>query len=111
MNLLDRIRRWRVESTRTKAWRQASKDWKAKYPLCAVCNITTTLEAHDCLPYHKLTTKRKNDYDWLMTNFITLCHAEHRSLAHANDPDCLMYQPQIRTLAASVQDYQQYWRR
>lgn len=106
-----KLKRWLVESKRSKAWQQASHDWKVKNPFCAVCAIKTTLEAHDVLPWHKIPDAQSKPYDFWMANFITLCHAEHRSLAHANDPDCLMYQPQIRTLAASVQYYQQYWRR
>lgn len=90
---------------RTPEWNQASSDWKKTHPICALCGHKKPNEAHDVLPYHKLTDAQKHDYAWLMWNFITLDYACHRQLGHCNDPNCMKFNPKIREIAKAVSKY------
>jgi hypothetical protein len=103
-------------SGRTPEWDKASKDYHATHKTCEMCGLSAgslgkldgktgvqaQLECHDKNPYHKLADTQKNDYDFLMTNFICLHHFEHHRIAHAGDPSCLKYLPDIENVAASV---------
>lgn len=104
-------------SGRTPNWERADRDYHAKQQTCEMCggkagpigppfdtqvNNSGHLEAHDVQPYHLLTTEQQNDYDFIMSNFIMLHWHEHRRIAHAGDPDCLMYNPNIREMAAYI---------
>jgi hypothetical protein len=103
---------------RTVAWTQAAADFHNAHDTCEMCgskegslNVPDAkldgatgdqcnLEAHDVLPYHKLTTAQQNDYDFILANFIMLHHFEHHRFAHGCDPECWHYNPNIRQLAA-----------
>lgn len=104
-------------SGRTPAWEKADKDYHTAHKTCEMCglragpigapfdtqvNDSGHLEAHDVQPYHLLTKEQQNDYAFIMTNFIMLHWHEHRRIAHCGDPNCLKYNPNIRTLAAIV---------
>jgi hypothetical protein len=103
-----RLRRWILETKRTDAWKRASHDWKQLHPVCALCDGTDSLEAHDVQPYHTIPDAATKTYDFWMTNMISLCHRDHRAFAHCNDPDCMLYNPRIRDLATVVVSYRQY---
>jgi hypothetical protein len=106
--VLTRLKRWILESKRTDAWKQASHDWKQLHPVCALCDGIDSLEAHDVQPYHMIPDAATKTYDYWMQNFITLCHKDHRAFAHCNDPDCMLFNSQIRELAAVVASYREY---
>jgi len=94
---------------RTKEWNQASQDHKKAHPNCAFCNRKAPNEAHDKLPYLLLTDAQKHNYAWLRTNLITACSYKtygcHRSICHCNDPNCLLYNPDVEKIAKAVQKY------
>ena len=106
------LRRFWLERTqRTGVWRKASKDHKKEHPRCEICGRTKKAEAHDVIPYRKLTEKQRNDYAFLRTNLLTLCGAprdDHRVLAHCDDPKCVSFNPKIREMAAKVKDDRQF---
>ena len=97
-----RVRRFLLEASRPRAWKEAARDWKRANPFCAVCGLGKTLEVHDVIPYRLVEDPRSKTYDFWIQNFITLCHHDHHRLAHCGDPAWMAYQPEIRRLAETV---------
>jgi hypothetical protein len=103
-------------SGRTAAWNKADKDFHKTHHTCEMCGskagtlggldgatgVQANLEAHDVQPYHTLTPAQQNDYNFILSNFIMLHHFEHHRIAHCLDPYCYCYDPNIRTLAATM---------
>lgn len=106
--VLSGLRRLLLEARRPAAWRKASRDWKRSHPLCAVCGLKKPVEAHDVTPYHLVVDADAKPYEFWIRNFITLCRHDHRRLAHCGDPQCLSYNPRIRSLAETVSQYKTY---
>jgi hypothetical protein len=106
--MFETVSRWFQTRGRTSAWNKADHDYRAAHSTCEMCNIGKQIEAHDVLPYHTLNDIQKNDYNFLMTNLISLCHQEHRQIAHCGDPKCLKYNNKIREIARTVESYRQY---
>jgi hypothetical protein len=111
------IARLLLGSGRTPAWDKADKDYHATHKTCEMCGSPagslggpydgtqgsqTMLEAHDVQPYHTLTYAQKNDYNFILSNFIMLHRFEHHRYAHCCDPECGKFDPKIRELAAAV---------
>jgi hypothetical protein len=109
--------RWLLGSGRTPAWDAADKRYHQDHSMCEMCGLPagplgppfdtkpgnqTVLEAHDVLPYHKLTPAQQNDEQFIYNNFIMLHWFEHRRIAHCGDPNCLEYDPGIRDVAKVV---------
>ena len=103
------LRRWlTVERKRPSVWRDASKDWKRDHPLCAICAGKKDLEAHDVLPYHLIPEPESKTRDFWYGNFITLCFHDHRAMGHCADPKCDRYNPRVREIASTVENFRGY---
>jgi hypothetical protein len=104
--MLHGLRRWwSVERKRPNIWRKAASDWKKSNPLCAICNGTDDIEAHDVRPYHVIPNPESKTRDFWYGNFITLCYHDHRSIGHCADPKCDRYNPRIRDIASAVGNF------
>jgi hypothetical protein len=106
-----KLRRFFIEASRPPAWKEAARDWKKANPVCAVCGLRKTLEAHDVLPYHLIEDPWSKPYEFWIKNFITLCHHDHHRFAHCGDPEWLAYQPEIRRLAETVKKFSKLCRK
>jgi hypothetical protein len=103
------FRRWLlVERKRPRVWRDAARDWKRDHPICALCTGNKELEAHDVQPYHLIPDPESKTRDFWYGNFITLCFHDHRAIGHCADPKCILYNPKIREIASTVENFRGY---
>jgi len=74
---------------RSPAWQTARKHHIAANPFCARADGTCSgpREAHDFLPYSRLSDLERGSYAYLRQNFVTLCRRHHRQLHfHSGHP-------------------------
>jgi hypothetical protein len=88
-----------AESGRTQEWAETSGEYKRDhYDGCAYCGEYSNIECHDIEPYHRLTEDQRHDRDFLMQNFILLCHNCHQNVAHMGDQEWIKFDPKIREI-------------
>ncbi len=109
MYVFGQIQRWIVESARTSTWRKARDAYRGKHDSCELCRLKSGLEVHDIFPWYLMSDRQKNDYGWLLGNFILLDHQCHRQIGHCADQKCMAVNTHIREISAYVQSQCREW--
>ena len=87
------LRKWQnrqslktLGAARSSGWQKVRKEYITKYPFCALCSGTKTLEVHHKQPFHI-----KPELELDPKNLITLCESGkngivcHRAFGHLGD--------------------------
>ena len=91
--------REKSRSPRTDEWYDICYEHKNTHYKCEYCGeASAIIEAHDILPYSRLTKGQMHDRGFLKQNLISLCHEHHHNVAHLGDPDCFEFEPRIREI-------------
>lgn len=69
-----------AEDERSSRWRSVRDDFVRRFPTCAACGSTRSLNVHHVVPFHT-----RPDLELYPPNLITLCREHHFFIGH--DPD------------------------
>jgi hypothetical protein len=91
--------REKSRSPRTDEWYDICYEHKNTHYKCEYCGeASAIIEAHDILPYSRLTKGQMHDRGFLKQNLISLCHEHHHNVAHLGDPHWIKFEPRIKEM-------------